>query len=475
MPAPVARRIRNRLLATAVWLVVGVGLGAAAVLGPRRGDLTVPLLALASLGTALFLMFRAVRAACRLQRGLEWVRTAVLNVVADRQAVIPVLPESARTPEVTMLLQALARYQGQITRERLAPDRRLVAVLGAVNSGVVVATETGQVSLVNGAARQLLGAGRVRVGTSLFAALSRESVGKALAKAQKAGRTLETVVERLDGVELQGRVTALPDQEGCIIFFPPVELREHRPEVEFDLGLHDVPPAREPLGLDTPLADLPIIILDTETTGLNAAADRVVSLGAVCAHGTRLFRSRMMDDLINPGTAIPPASTAVHRITDEMVAEAPAWPAVYPDLQRLMHNRVVVGHSLPFDLTLMRHECLRHGLEWEPPVFIDTLRLAALLNPALKDLDLENLARVYHIELRGRHTALGDALVTAELFFRMMPRLEMQGFKTLEDLLHFHCKEPVEIIAKQREAGWDLEQPQALRQAWLEGRAHPEG
>ena len=462
MPTPVARRIRNRLLATVVWLAVGIGLAAVALYGPPGDDPTVPLLALAALAVALFLAFRAVRAACRLQRGLEWVRTAVLNVVADRQAIIPILPDESRTPEVTMLLQALGRYQGQITRERLAPDRRLVAVLGALNSGVVVATETGQVSLVNGAAGELLGRERVRVGTSLFAALHRESVGRALAKAEGAGRTLETVVERLDGVQLQVRVTALPEGEGGIFLFPPVELREHRPGVEFDLELHDVPPDDQPLGPDTPLAELPVVVLDTETTGLAAKTDRVVSLGAVCAHGTRLFRSRMIDDLIDPGVSIPPASTAIHRITDQMVAGAPAWPAVYPDLQRLMQGRVVVGHSIPFDLTIMRHECERHGLDWEPPVFVDTLRLASLLNPALKDLDLENLARVYHIELRGRHTALGDALVTAELFFRMMPRLELQGFKTLADLLHYHCTEPVDVIATQREAGWDLGQPEGL-------------
>ena len=112
----------------------------------------------------------------------------------------------------------------------------------------------------------------------------------------------------------------------------------------------------------------------------------------------------------------------------------------------------------------MRQECERHGQAWENPVFIDTLRLASLLNPTLKDLGLESLAKLYQIELRGRHTALGDALVTAELFFRMMPRLQMQGFKTLEDLLRFHCNEAIEVIARQKEAGWITSQPPYLRE-----------
>jgi hypothetical protein len=67
------------------------------------------------------------------------------------------------------------------------------------------------------------------------------------------------------------------------------------------------------------------------------------------------------------------------------------------------------------------------------------------------------------IGLRGRHTAPGDALVTAEIFFRILPRLEMQSFRTLEDLLRFHCTEAIDAIARQREAGWITDQPESLR------------
>jgi hypothetical protein len=45
----------------------------------------------------------------------------------------------------------------------------------------------------------------------------------------------------------------------------------------------------------------------------------------------------------------------------------------------------------------------------------------------------------------------------------MMPRLEMQGFRTLEDLLRFHCTEAIDVIARQREAGWIIDQPESLR------------
>ena len=298
--------------------------------------------------------------------------------------------------------------------------------------------------------------------------LDRESVLSAVARAQREQRGIEAVFQRLDGVELQGRVSSLPGDEGAIIIFPAVELARHRPGVEFDLELHDVPPAAESLRLDLRLEDLPAIIVDTETTGLDAGSDRIVSLGAVCAHGSRMYRNRMIDSLVNPGVAIPALSTTFHGITNEMVAGADPFPEVWADFERMARNRVVVGHNVPFDLTIMREECGRHGRPWEQPVFVDTLRLASLLNPTLKVYELETLSSIYQVDLHGRHTALGDAMVTAELFFRMVPRLQQQGFVTLGDLLRFHCTEAVDIIAKQKAAGWITTQPPGL------GPPHPD-
>lgn len=452
-----------------IWAGVCAGLGAVALLPHmvtgQRPPLSLQIVIVASWLAAVVLLVRVWLTARRLGWGIEHARTAVLNLVADQEAVLPEHVAAGVPAEIEAMLGSLTLYQNQITRERQAPDRRLVAVLAALSSGVVVVTGQGQVSLLNAPARELLGHERARVGTSLFAALSRKSVLTGLAKAQAAGRALETVFERLDGADLQGRVTPLADGEGAIIIFPPVELARNRPGVEFDLKLHDVPPAPAALDLDVSLDELPTLIMDTETTGLDARQDRVVSLGAVTAHGTRMYLSRMLDDLVDPGVPIPPSSTAVHGITDEMVSGARAFPEVYADFQRLATNRVIVGHGVPFDLTVLRAECWRSGRPWEDLVFIDTLRLASLLNPSLRQYDLETLCGLYQIDMHGRHTALGDAMVTAELFFRMIPRLQQQGFGTLRELLRFHCRDAVEVIAKQREAGWITRQPEHLEDA----------
>ena len=75
----------------------------------------------------------------------------------------------------------------------------------------------------------------------------------------------------------------------------------------------------------TPLDELPVVSLDTETTGLDVRRDRLLSVGAVHLHGHRLYLGETFDRLVNPAQRIPPGSTAIHSITDAMIAEAPDY------------------------------------------------------------------------------------------------------------------------------------------------------
>ena len=164
----------------------------------------------------------------------------------------------------------------------------------------------------------------------------------------------------------------------------------------------------------------------------------------------------MIDALVDPGVPIPRALHHGPRHHRRHGHGARAFPEVWADLQRLARNRVVIGHNVPFDLTILRRRVPppraalgRPGLHRHPaPGHAASI-------PTLKDLDLETLAGLYQIDMHGRHTALGDALVTAELFFRMMPRLQQQGFETLGDLLRFHCTGAADIIAEQKAARLD--------------------
>ena len=101
----------------------------------------------------------------------------------------------------------------------------------------------------------------------------------------------------------------------------------------------------------TPLIALDAVVLDTETTGLDARKARLVQIGAVRLKGGNLDAAQRLESLINPGCRIPKASVAVHGITDEMVADAPKFAAIAEPFEAFIGNCIVIGHAITYDLT----------------------------------------------------------------------------------------------------------------------------
>jgi DNA polymerase-3 subunit epsilon len=187
----------------------------------------------------------------------------------------------------------------------------------------------------------------------------------------------------------------------------------------------------------TRLADLPALALDTETTGLNPVKDRIVSLGAVRLQGTALLRHEVLDLLINPGRKIPAVSTAVHGISDRMVLEAPAYPEVAPEIMAALKGIALIGHHTVFDLAVLRRASTAIGIDWQDPPWLDTALLYSALHPEARVFDLDAVAQHVGVAIHGRHTALGDALATAEIYLKLLPDLEGHGIVTLGQAIAF--------------------------------------
>ncbi len=382
---------------------------------------------------------------------LERLRGSVLALTHDPSARLP-MPSEETDPEVADLHAALQAWAGRQAAEQALPDQRIQAVLASVPEAMLVITEAGQVSLVNHAAKTLLGADRVAVGTSAYAVLSRTSLRQAVKRAEGAGRPVDAMIGTLEDHQLTAKVTVLADHGGAVITIPSEEV-DFRAELDADLALHDSPPPLLSFDKDTPLSSVPFLVLDTETTGLDVENDRVISIGAVRLAGARIYRAASFDRLVNPVTVIPQRSTAIHGITDAMVAEAPQFPDVYRDFGALLAGTVAVGHHIDFDLAILKQECARSGLDWPEPFSLCTLMLAEALYPKLPKASLEGLAEMLGVEIEGRHTALGDALVTAEVFARLLPRLADRGVTTLGEALAF-ARTAKRIIEAQAQAGW---------------------
>ena len=384
---------------------------------------------------------------------LDRLRADILAVDPTQPALPPRWAEAGGAADEAMRVAATAAdFVGRVGDWMGEPDRRLAAVLSAIEDGFMVITPTGLVSVANGAARAVLGAEPIAIGTSVFAALERDSLMAALDNAREGDGPVSATLRLVDGTEIEARVTQLGPPGGAVLSFSATAIADHG-AVDYDLGLHDQPPPPAPVDGALRLDDLPVVILDTETTGLDVAADRIVSIGAVRMLGRIAYPHVTLDRLVAPGMPIPAPSTAVHGITDTMVAEAPSFADLHPDIVSFLTGCVLVGHNIGFDGALLRAECARRDLTWDDPPMLDTGHVAAALFPDMTDLSLDAIAERVGVVTRGRHTALGDCLVTAEIFARLIALMADRGAVTFGDALDL-AKTPKRMIAQQRAAGW---------------------
>ncbi|MET0850194.1 MAG: 3'-5' exonuclease, partial [Candidatus Rokuibacteriota bacterium] len=139
----------------------------------------------------------------------------------------------------------------------------------------------------------------------------------------------------------------------------------HMPHYDFAY-LDQLSPDRLAAVAALPLADLDVVVLDTETTGLSPrAGDRVVALAAVRVRRGAVRRDEVFETLVRPGRAIPASATRIHGITDAMVASAPGLEDVLPAFVDFAGGGVLAAHDAWFDLAFLEPDLARLG---RPPL-----------------------------------------------------------------------------------------------------------
>ncbi len=180
------------------------------------------------------------------------------------------------------------------------------------------------------------------------------------------------------------------------------------------------------------LNDVPFVIFDVESTGLEASAgDRIVEIALVrWQNGTVV---RRFETLINPGRAITPAAYAVNRIEACDLAQAPSFAEILPTLMAELEGAVLVAHNVPFDMHFLNTELAHMG---KPPldnVVLDTLTLSrCFLQHDRYSLGALSLALGFD---RPSHRAMSDVQALQHLFDHLLEHLRTHGVSTLADLV----------------------------------------
>ena len=204
---------------------------------------------------------------------------------------------------------------------------------------------------------------------------------------------------------------------------------ESRPEFyDFDL-FHQ--PGQTPEQDNRPLAALSYTVFDTETTGLAAVPGRRDRLHRRGAH-------RQRPPARAGGVRAARRSAARHVARSEQDHRHRGVDARRPADDRpraagvpaFCEDTVLVAHNAAFDMRFLRLKEEATGVRFTQPV-LDTLLLSAVIDPQLESHGLEAIAERMGINPIGRHTALGDAIMTGEIFLRMIPLLAEQGIRTL--------------------------------------------
>ena len=148
----------------------------------------------------------------------------------------------------------------------------------------------------------------------------------------------------------------LSTNPGFSLFLHEARLAQRRPSaiprtVVYDFGL--LSQAGNAQISTSPLDELTLVVLDTETTGLDPGQDDIVQIAALRIVNGRRVQNEVFDTLVNPGRAIPSSSTRVHGITNAMVAQAPDIPTAVQRFHKFARDAVLVVHNAPFDLSLI--------------------------------------------------------------------------------------------------------------------------
>lgn len=336
--------------------------------------------------------------------------------------------------------------------------KRLAAILWDTPTAILVCTPSHRVALYNKQALALTdGDHALGLDCDVREIVETDAVDDAYGRLRRRANPMLGVEDlicriRSTGLTVQGRLRLVDDptdaEPGYLLTLHPVtDAAPAAPAVArrdafYDFRLIDADRARGAAandagdGRDVKLADMRFVVFDTETTGLEPhRGDEIVQIAGVRIVAGRVMADETFDTLVDPERRIPEAATAIHGLGAADVAGAPTIDAAGRRFLRFCGDAALIAHNAPFDLAFFAKHADRIGARIQRPV-LDTALMSTLLFPPSAGHTLDDLAERLDVAIPDalRHTALGDAMATAEVAVRLFPMLDAAGFGTLRAL-----------------------------------------
>ena len=173
------------------------------------------------------------------------------------------------------------------------------------------------------------------------------------------------------------------------------------------------------------------VVFDIETTGLSVLNHKIIEIAAV-----RMKEGKEIDrftTFVNPHEKIPYQITQLTSITDEMVRDAPDIEPVIRQFAEFVGDAVLVAHNAQFDMGFIQEALKRIGMNPLTNPVLDTLELARMLHPTLKNHRLNTLTDLYKVPLEHHHRAIDDTLALGGVLFHLLKDAKERGIVLLSD------------------------------------------
>jgi DNA polymerase-3 subunit epsilon len=197
---------------------------------------------------------------------------------------------------------------------------------------------------------------------------------------------------------------------------------------------------------DDPIDRVRFVVLDSETTGLNPATDRIVTIGAVAVVDGEIVLEDSFSALLQ--VEHNTEAVAVHGVTRDEARHGVSEPQALASFLDYVRDGVIVGHHIGHDIATFDVACERH---WGAKLLnrsLDTMDLTLHLErdgafagrPPIRHFTLDALCTMFGVIPHDRHTATGDAFITAQVFLRLVRLASRYSRTTLAGVM-----EPFEV------------------------------